>query len=144
MAHHRLMSCPAQPPWFCPRPVEAALGGRGALQPLLLHSCSWVCHLETTLARGSNFLYLITFGGSFPQDCFLLLFEPGSDLASSQYFDIKWVHWSSKYSVCFRYCFILARDVISPNMTFSEYRCLFCMCRICSSTSPPSESKSLS
>lgn len=94
MAQHRLMSCPAQPPWFCPRPVEAALGGRGALQPLLLHSCS--CHLETTLARGSNFLYLITFDGSFPQDLFLLLFEPGSGLASSQYFDIKWVHWSSR------------------------------------------------
>lgn len=48
-----------------------------------------VCHLGTTLARGSNFLYLITFDGSFLKDFFLLLFEPGSDLASSQYFDIE-------------------------------------------------------
>lgn len=58
-----------------------------------------VCHLGTALARGSNFLYLITCDGSFLQDCFLLLFEPGSGSVSSQYFDIKWVHWSSKYSL---------------------------------------------
>lgn len=108
--------------------------------PVLLSDC----HLGTTSARGSDFLYLITFDRSVLQDCFLLLLEPGSGLASSQYFDIKWGHWSSKYRACFRYCFIVARDVISPNMTFSEYHCLFCMCRICSPISPPSESKSLS
>lgn len=48
-----------------------------------------VCHPGTASARGSNFLYLITLDGSFLQDFFLLLFEPGSGLAFSQYFDIE-------------------------------------------------------
>jgi len=71
------MGCPAWPPPCLPRPVQAAVGGymsKALIQqpsPLALAAPD---SLGTSLARGGNFGYLITFDGSFLHDFFLPAF----------------------------------------------------------------------